>query len=121
MTTKIKKAKKFVFPGIGIILSVWVSMIFAFWAMIGFWATEIFTKKYIYTGRVKEVRLNLKEWELHLHHWIWPGLVVAGAYILGIANPIPISILGFTSGVIFQDLYRDKKWHKVIYKKNTLN
>jgi hypothetical protein len=117
MKTKIKSVKKFFFPGLGIVLSVWFSIMFAFWAIFGFFATEVFAKKYLHTGKIKSLKFNLKEWELHLHHWIWPGLLLAGAYMSGITNPVPISVLGFTSGIIFQDLYRDKKWHKVIYKR----
>lgn len=112
-----KKVKKFVFPGLGLIVSVWVSIIFAFWAVVGFFATEIFVKKYIKTGRIKSLKLSLRDWEIQLHHWLWPMLLMAGAYILGIINIVPLSLIGFASGIIFQDLYRDKKWHKVVYKK----
>lgn len=112
-----KKVKKFIFPGLGLIASAWFSIVFAFWGIIGFFATEAFVKKYIDTGKVKPVRIDFKDWQIQLHHWIWPGLILATVYFSGIVNVWPLSILGFASGVMFQDLYRDKKWHKVIYKK----
>lgn len=112
-----KRVKKFVFPGVGLIVSVWLSIVFAFWAVIGFFATEIFMKRYIHSGRVKVWKFSLKDWEVQLHHWLWPILLMLGAYALGIINAVPLSLIGFASGIIFQDLYRDKKWHKVVYKK----
>ena len=112
-----KEVKKFVFPGLGIIVSIWLSIIFAFWAILGFFATEIFMKKYIDSGRIKSLKLSLRDWEIQLHHWLWPGLLLMGAYFLGIINIVPLSVMGFASGIMFQDLYRDKKWHKVLYKK----
>lgn len=112
-----KKIKRFVFPGLGIIVSVWLSIIFTFWAVIGFFATEIFMKKYIDSGRIKSLKLSLRDWEIQLHHWLWPGLLLMGAYFLGIISIVPLSVMGFASGIMFQDLYRDKKWHRVLYKK----
>lgn len=117
MKDKIKKRKKFFLPALGIIASTYFSLVFALWAVIGFFATEIFMEKYMETGRVKSIKLSFKNWELQLHHWLWPGLIILGAQIAGLNHLLPISVLGFAGGVMFQDLYRDKKWHKVIYKK----
>jgi len=112
-----KKIKKFIFPGIGLLVSIWFSAVFCFWAVLGFFATEIFIKKYIYTGKIGLLKFNLRNWEVQLHHWFWPGLVVVGAYFFGFTSALSLPVLGVASGIMFQDLYRDKKWHKVIYKK----
>ena len=112
-----KKFKKFIFPGLGVFISAWLSVIFAFWAIVGFFATEIFMKKLFDTGKIKSFKISLKDWEIQFHHWFWPGLIMAGAYFLGIINAVPLSVAGLVSGIMFQDLYRDKKWHKVIYRK----
>ena len=112
-----KKVKRFIVPGIGLLVSIWCSIVFSLWAVMGFFATEFFMKKYIHTGKIKLLKFNLKNWEVQLHHWLWPGLIIVGAYFLGFINIFPLPILGIASGIMFQDLYRDKRWHKVIYKK----
>ena len=112
-----QKLKKYFFPAAGVFVSAWLSVVFAFWAIIGFFATEVFMKKYFNTGKIKPLKFSLRDWEIQFHHWLWPGLVIAGAYFLGIINALPLSVVGFVSGIMFQDFYRDKRWHKVIYKK----
>jgi len=113
-----KKIKKFIFPGLGIIVSAWLSIVFAFWAIIGFFATDTFVKRYVQTGKVKRLKWTWRDWEIHLHHWLWPGLILIGVYAFDFIHAVPLSILGFTSGVIFQDLYKDKKWYRVINRKS---
>lgn len=112
-----KKIKKFIFPGLSLIASIYASIAFAAGAVVGFFATEVFMKKYVHSGKIKSLKLNLKDWEIQLHHWLWPGLLIIGTYFLGYINIVPISLIGFASGIMFQDLYRDKKWHRVVYKK----
>jgi len=47
-----KKIRKLIFPGLGLLVSIWFSVVFCFWAILGFFVTEIFVKKYIYTGKL---------------------------------------------------------------------
>ena len=105
-----KKIKKFVFPGLGIAASFLGSFSFAIGAITAFLGTELFMKKYIKTGRIKEIKLNLKNWEIHLHHWIMASLIILGALSFNKIEIFPIAILGFLNGLIFHDIYTDKKW-----------
>jgi hypothetical protein len=122
-----KKINKFVFPGLGLIASLYASISFAVGAVVAFFATELFIKKYLKTGRVKEVRIGYKDWEIHMHHWLMASAVIGGVYLTHDLNSIPTLALGFLNGLIFHDIYThnkwksdDKKWYQFIYKKQPL-
>jgi len=122
-----KKVKKFIFPGLGLIASVWFSFVFAIGAITAFFASEIFMKKYFKTGVVKEIKIGFRNWEVHLHHWILAILIMAGVAVIDTISALPIIILGFLNGLIFHDIYTDKKWrtdnkkwYQFIYRKESI-
>ncbi len=88
----------------------------------GYFATDLFIKKYWETGKVKSLVIKIitqKKWELHVHHWITGALVVLAINWLGFT--MPLFLLGFFDGIIIQDfIYKDKKngikWYNVIHK-----
>ncbi|MDP2909709.1 MAG: hypothetical protein Q8N69_01395 [bacterium] len=120
-----KKARKYFIPGIGIAASVYCSWSFAAGAVAGFYIAEIFMRKFVGTGKIKLLKFDIKDnWEVHLHHWIWPSLAIIGIGIINTVAAIPLFILGFFNGLIFHDIYTDKKWrdnekswYHVVYKK----
>jgi len=119
-----KKLKKYIFPGAAIIASLYGSVIFAIGGIIGYISTEIFCKKLVKTGKVKTVTFGLKDWEIHIHHWLMGGAVILGAYIFGFISSIPVIFLGVLGGLIFHDIHTDRKlhekdkaWYNVIYRK----
>lgn len=119
-----KKVKKFIFPGLGLIASAYASISFAIGAVAAFFVTELFMKRYFQTGKVKEIKIEYKDWELHLHHWVMAGAVIGGAYFTKDLSSFPVLMLGFLNGLIFHDIYTDKKWrtndknwYQVVYKK----
>jgi len=118
-----KKAKKYFLPGVGIAASVFCSSMFAAGAILGFAATEFFMHKFLKTGRVRMMKFRYKDWEIHLHHWVWPLIIIFSAGFFSVLAAIPLFILGFLSGLIFHDIYThnkwkddDKRWYQVIYK-----
>jgi hypothetical protein len=118
-----KTARKYFWPGLGIAIAVYFSAIFAIGAVAGFAVAETFMRKLVGPGKVKMIKLDYKNWELHLHHWIWPGVIIVIAAMVSTVGIIPIFILGFLNGLIFHDIYTDKKWrtdekkwYQVIYK-----
>ncbi len=121
---RIKKYKKFMFPGVALLVSLYGSLIFAIGAIVGYISTEIFCKRYIKTKRVKCVAFNLKDWEIHIHHWLMGGAVILSAYFFGFIGSIPVIFLGVLGGLVFHDIHTDKKlhendiaWYNVIYRK----
>lgn len=118
-----KKIKKFIFPGAAIITSLYLSVLFAIGALIGYISTEFFLKKFIKTGRVKCLSFDFKKWQIHLHHWVIASSIILFAYI---SDSFSLSFFwsGILGGLIFHDIYADKRWHKsgkkwyhVVYKK----
>jgi len=116
-----KKFKKFVFPGIGLIVSIWCSISFALGAVVAFFVTEVFMKK---ISKNKQIRLVLKDWEIHLHHWAIAGLIILAGCFIDTISVFPVLVLGFLNGLIFHDIYThdkwkvdDKRWYNLVYKK----
>lgn len=105
-------------------IALYCSWTFAFGAASGFYLAELFMKKYVGTGRIKLLKFDYKNWEIHIHHWIWPGLIIIIAGLVSTVAAIPLFILGFFNGLIFHDIYTDKKWrdnekswYQVVYRK----
>ncbi|KPJ55050.1 hypothetical protein AMJ47_02045 [Parcubacteria bacterium DG_72] len=112
-----KKVKKFVFPGLALITSIWISAVFAVGAVAGYITTNIFLKKLVETGKIKNLILVCERRHFHIHHWIVGIFIVLMGFISQLIYTVPIFWLGFVGGLIFHDIHTDKKWHKVVYKK----
>ena len=105
--------------------SFFYSAIFAIGALLGYIFTEIFCKKFIKTGKVKLLIFNFKKWQIHLHHWVIASLIIVLVYI---SDSLSLSVfwLGVLGGLIFHDIYTDRKWrgitgkawYHVVYKKS---
>lgn len=112
-----KKIKKFIFPGATLIISsYYISILFAMGIIFGYLGTKLFHKKLVDTGKVGLIIFNLGKWKIHLHHWILGGLTIFFIYLTNLLFSLPIICLGFLGGLIFHDIYTDKKWYKIIYK-----
>ncbi len=112
-----KKVKKIIFPGTALIVSSYISFLFAFGVIIGYFGTNLFCKKYIHTGKINSVTFNFGQWKIHLHHWIMGISTILAIYLTGFFSFVPILCIGTLSGLALHDLHTDKKWYKVIYKK----
>jgi len=91
-----------------------VSSLLAAGVIIGYGATEIFLRRYHKTGRVKSLVLKIGNWRIHVHHWITGTLLMGVFAVVSSLSFLPLGIIG---GVIFHDLYTDKSWHQIFYKK----
>ncbi len=118
------KMKKFILPGTALLVSFYGSLVLGIGAIIGYIGTEIFCKKYIETKKVKMVIFNVKNWEVHLHHWLTAGAFILSAYFFGFINSIPVLFVGILGGLVFHDIHTDKKfrkndksWYHIVYKK----
>lgn len=117
MTAKIKKAKKFIFPGITLLASFYASIIFGLGLVVGYIGTNIFCNKLVHTGKIKRVVLDHGKYNVIFHHWIIGLFMLFFAFATQLIYTVPVFCIGYVGGIIFHDFYTDKEWHKVIYKK----
>lgn len=116
-----KKVKKIILPGTALIVSSYVSILFAIGIIIGYLGTNLFQNKFVKTGKLKLIILTLGKWKIHFHHWIIGSLIILIAYIMNFLSSLPIFCLGIVGGLIFHDFYTDKTWYKIVYKSRTLS
>lgn len=112
-----EKTKKYIVPGTTLLFSFFLSSLFAFGGIIGYIATNVFCKKYIHTGKVKSLVFDFGEWEVHIHHWLYGVIAILAIVWIESLSLIPNLYIGVLGGLIFHDLYTDKKWYKVVYNK----
>ncbi len=110
-----KKIKKFIFPGAALIISSYVSVLFTIGGVAGYLGTTLLHRKIREKrGEVKGINLPFRKWKIHLHHWILGGLGVIITYFF---LPLSIFWIGIFGGLVFHDIYTDKKWYRVVYRK----
>ena len=112
-----KKIKKYIIPGTALMLSIYASAAFAIGTIIGYVFTNLFCKKLVYTGKIKKVILDHGNYNIHFHHWIIGLFMLLFGFISQIIYTAPIFFVGCIGGLIFHDIYTDKKWYKIIHKK----
>lgn len=112
-----KKVRKFIFPGIALIASSYASIIFAIGAIAGYIGINLFCKKLVHTRKIKRVILDCGNYNIYFHHWIIGLFILLVGFISQIIYTAPIFWIGCVGGLIFHDIYTDKKWYKVVYRK----
>ncbi|MBU2635092.1 hypothetical protein KJ841_01295, partial [Patescibacteria group bacterium] len=112
-----KKIKKFIFPSAALIASFYASVIFAIGVIIGYIGINLFCKKLVHTGKIKRVVLDYGNYNIYFHHWIIGLFILLVGFISQIIYTAPIFWIGCVGGLIFHDIYTDKKWYKVIHRK----
>ena len=111
------KAKKFIIPGTALLISLYISVLFAVGIVLGYIATRIFHKKITEKGRLKPIVLDFGKWKFHLHHWVMGGLILLPIWLGGWFQFLPNFFLGMLGGLVFHDIYSDKHWYKIITRK----
>ena len=111
------KIRKFAFPGIALTASLSYSAVFAIGLIIGYIGANIFCKKLINTGKIKRVVLDYGNYNIYFHHWIIGLFILLFGFVSQIIYTTPIFWIGCVGGLIFHDIYTDKKWYQFVYKK----
>lgn len=109
-----RKIKRFIFPGISLLVSALVSLLFTSGLLFGFIGTHFFQKKII--GR-KKLFLTLGRQRIHLHHWLMGVLFLLLLWLVGWLGILPKFCLGGTVGIICHDLFTDKNWYRILVKR----
>jgi len=112
-----KKIKRFIFPGAALIASFYASVIFAIGVIIGYICTNLFCKKLVHTGKIKRVILDCGNYNIYFHHWVIGLFILLFGFVSQIIYTAPIFCIGCVGGLIFHDIYTDKKWYKLVDKK----
>ncbi|MFA6427036.1 MAG: hypothetical protein WCW16_01120 [Candidatus Magasanikbacteria bacterium] len=81
-------------------------IIFVISTGLGFLITKLLSaKKEGQPGRIKSVRIRIGPHILHIHHWLYGGLLLLLLWFIGFYNNI---VYGFLAGVVVQGLtYKD--------------
>jgi len=111
------KVKKIIFPGTTLIISLYISILFAFGIIFGYITTLIFHKKITEKGKLKPIILKIGKWQIHLHHWIMGVSVILAFWFAGWFPYVPKFCLGALGGLAFHDIYSDRQWYKVILRR----
>ena len=70
-------------------------------------------------GKFGTLRIKVKDYVIHLHHWLYGGVLIFGVHRFFVTHPWPHEAVfyGFLIGVVMQGLtYPD--FYRVIYKKS---
>jgi len=66
------------------------------------------------------IPLNSK-YKIHLHHWLYPSLILAGGSIFHVSFLLSPFLIGFFSGIASHDIVTDRDWYKVVKKREIKN
>lgn len=85
--------------------------------IIGYFTTKFFSgsaeaKK----GRIPSLRLSIKGYKLHLHHWLLAASCLVALEFSGILNPNNF-LFWLGGGMALQGLLCYNDWYKIVYKK----
>lgn len=81
--------------------------------IIGFLFSKIFSGKHEGDKIEKSLRLSIKNYYIHIHHWIWCSILLIIILIINLKNEF---IIGLLIGSIIQGLsYKDR--FLIIYPK----
>ena len=110
------KVKKFIFPGTTLLISLYISGLFAVGIVFGYFCTLIFHKKVTEKEIVKPIFLNFGKWKIHFHHWIIGGVSLLVIWLGGWMSIAPRIFLGLIGGMVVHDFYSDRHWYKIVVK-----
>ena len=106
------KLRKITLPLFAAIIFFYISTLFLLGAIVGYIFIQYSAEKI-----KKPIQISFGNYKIHLHHWIYVGLSLIVILISGVNQFLPIFILGFGGGMVFQGIYCYNDWYKIIYKK----
>jgi len=105
-----KNFKKPFLTGFTVFSSALFSHIFALGMAISYLFTLWFCNNFVDAGKINPMIFNIKNWQIHFHHWLLGGSLFALALNFSL-SPI---YLGLCGGIMLHDFYHDKDWHRVL-------
>ena len=112
-----KRTKKKKIVSVAIIAtSAYASVLFTLGMIVGYLGMRYFYKKCVKNG-MPFIYVNIGRWKVHLHHWIFGGLIVAYLLLGGWQFENHKIFFGILCGIIAHDIYDFNDWHKVVLAK----
>ena len=115
MSHKRTKTKK-LFSATFLIVSAYVSILFAIGLIVGYLLTKRFYKRYVEKGPLQFMYIDFWGWKFHLHHWIFGVLIAIFLLLGGWKSQLPNFLWGVLTGIIVHDIYDFNDWHRVVSK-----
>jgi hypothetical protein len=85
-------------------------------ALFGYFLTKFLAgKEPGKSGKIKSIIFNIKNWRVHLHHWLI-AFGIFNVFLFWQPQPFSQFSLGFLGGVIFQGIYCYPDWSKILIK-----
>ena len=109
------KVKMFLSAAV-VFTSFYYSFLFAIGIIAGYILSRAFCAIFLKTGKIESVLVDYGNWQLHLHHWIMGIMFLGFVWVIDYLY-LPTFFAGVVCGVILQDIYDYKDWHKVIVRK----
>ena len=110
----LKRIIPFIFLGI---ISV-ISFLFSVGLIIGYIVGRYFPKELSKRKtKFQAFIFHIRNWRVHLHHWFLSILTIFLAITFGYFFYFPIIFYGILGGLIFEDIYWDRKWYKILSRK----
>ena len=84
--------------------------------MLGYFLVSLIAgKRAQERGRVKSLKLKVKNYVFHIHHWFGSGIILGNLLVMNWYNAV---VYGLLIGSIIQGLtYKD--FYKIIYRRNS--
>lgn len=65
-------------------------------------------------GRVRSIYIPLRNYRIHVHHWMIAILMMPLAFVTPIPFVPPVVLCGFLSGIVFQGIYNYGDWYRFV-------
>jgi len=116
------KLKKIIFH-ISVAVSIgYISLLLYLGLIFGYFSAKIFLAgKIDLPRRIGMIKFKLRNYQFHLHHWLLSLILIIIALFKDLMPFMPRELFfGILGGIIVQDIYWDKDWHRVISRHKNL-
>lgn len=67
-------------------------------------------------GRLKSLIFTIKQYRIHLHHWLLASTILAFAFVFNFFVLAPVLFYGFLGGVTIQGIFSYQDWKQVVMR-----
>jgi hypothetical protein len=93
-------------------------ILFGLGMIVGYFLTHLIARKIVEKGGTRQsITFNIKDWQVHVHHWLMGGIFFVLVLITGTFHVLPKIYTGLFGGLMLHDFRHDKEWYKVVKKK----
>ena len=67
-------------------------------------------------GRLKSLIFTIKQYRIHLHHWLLAFTILLFAFVFNFFILAPVLFYGFLGGITIQGIFSYQDWRQVIMR-----